>query len=253
MSGEAIVLSSVSFSYGEEEVLSQITAQVKEGECIGIIGPNGGGKTTLLKLILSLIAPTTGTIRLFGKKPQDAYALVGFVPQNLSFDRSFPINVKEVILASRLSHCNFWGQFRKEDIEIGINALREVGLEELWDRPFSSLSGGQCQRVLIARALAAQPKILLLDEPTANIDPDAEKEIYVLLASLKKKMTILLVTHDLEATLNLVDRIFVVDKTLSAMSLPDVCEHFAIGLYHTPLLQKEHPRLRFKEKREKPT
>jgi zinc transport system ATP-binding protein len=237
---DAITLENLSFSYGDELILSNISFSVAPGECIGLIGPNGGGKTTLLKIILSLLKPTKGTVRLFGKKSTEALSMIGWVPQNLHFDRSFPILVHEVILATRLSHLNIWGNFPKSEIEIAKKALAEVGLSELWDRPISSLSGGQCQRVLIARALASEPKILLLDEPTANVDAKAEKEIFQLLSNLKKKITILIVTHDLNATLDLVDRILVVQKEVTLMSLPEVCEHFAMGLYHSPLLEGGH-------------
>lgn len=223
----------VSFSYDHTPVLSHISFAVNPGESIGIIGPNGGGKTTLLKLILGFLKPTKGQIHLLGAT-QDAIA---YVPQSMRFDREFPISVMEVVLSGLLSKLPWYGKFRQKERLMALEALDKVGLSHFHDRPFGQLSGGQAQRVLIARALVSDPKLLLLDEPTASVDAQAEAEIYSLLDKLKGQMTMIMVTHDLRAAINHVDRLFCVQRELFAMKPEEVCEHYAIGLYHDPLLQ----------------
>ena len=210
------------FKYDSSEVLSDVSFSVNEGEFLGIIGPNGGGKTTLLQLLTGFLSPTKGSLKIFDRKPSYEQKSMAYVPQNMRFDRHFPISVIELVLSGRLSELPWYGIYRKEDELIAEEALEEIGLSHLKNRPFGTLSGGQQQRCLIARALASKPKILFLDEPTANVDSDAEYEIMALLQSLKGKMTLLMVTHDLQ--------------TAILYSPQEVCEHYALGLYHPPLL-----------------
>lgn len=224
------------FSYEDQDVLEDISFEVKEGEFIGIIGPNGGGKSTLLKLILGFLEPSSGALKVFGKDPATIRKQMAYVPQNCRFDRHFPISTLELVLMGRLSHLPFWGVYRREDVLKAEDALDAVGLKHLKNKSFGTLSGGQQQRVLIARAIVQEPKILLLDEPTANVDNQAEKDILNLLMELKGKMTILTVTHDLQTTIHRVDRVFCVQHTLIPYTPEEVCEHYALGLYHPPLL-----------------
>lgn len=226
---EAISCKHLSFGYDGTLILNDISFSVQEGEFIGIIGPNGGGKSTLLKLILGFLTPTSGSLQVFTDK-------MAYVPQNMKFDRHFPISALEVVLQGRLSHLPWYGKFSQHEKQKCLDALAEVGLEDLADRPFGTLSGGQQQRVLIARALSSDPTLLLLDEPTANLDPEAEKEIFSILRNLKKEMTILMVTHDLQTAIDEVDRILVVQRGLISYSPQEVCEHYALGLYHPPLI-----------------
>lgn len=233
-----ITAENIRFAYDGNCVLEQVNFQINAGEFVGLFGPNGGGKTTLLSLIMGFLKPASGRLTLFGKPPVEARSHIGWVPQNFQFDRHFPISVEEVVLGGRLSRLSWTGRFKKEDGVIVQQALEKVGMARLLKHPFSSLSGGQAQRVLIARALVSSPSLLLLDEPTASVDPAAQAAIYQLLISLKGEMTILMVTHDLNSAVEQMDRLFCIQKTLTEMSPAKICEHFALGLYHPPLKGK---------------
>lgn len=230
----------VSFSYQSTPVLRQLSFQVYPGEFIGIIGPNGGGKTTLLKLILGFLKPTRGTVHVFGKTT-DGQATqplrLAYVPQSVRFDRDFPISVEEVVLSGLLSRLTWYGRFRSSERKAARQALEKTGLVHLSDHPFGTLSGGQAQRVLIARALVSNPQVLLLDEPTASVDSQAEADIYAILQLLKGTMTILMVTHDLRAAIDQVGRVLCVQGGVISLKPEEVCKHFAFGLYHMPLIQ----------------
>lgn len=227
----------VSFAYQDAPILQNITFQVSEGEFIGIIGPNGGGKTTLLKLLMGFLEPTSGAIQILGAAPSKMHAQLAYVPQVMRYDKQFPISVFELVLTGRLSNLPWYGRYKAQDKEAAENALDLVGLSHIKNAPFGTLSGGQAQRALIARALVSAPKLLLLDEPTASVDPKAEADIYSLLSKLRTKMTILMVTHDLNTAIGQVDRVFCVQRQLISLMPQEVCEHFAMGLYHTPLLK----------------
>ncbi len=230
-------LNHVTFSYDNNPILTDVNFDVYEGEFLGIIGPNGGGKTTLLKLILGFLKPLSGDVSIFGSPPLSCQQPVAYVPQSLRFDKQFPISVLELVLGGRLSCLPWWGRFREEDKKAARSALEKVGLEELQNLPFASLSGGQAQRALIARALVSNPKLLILDEPTASVDAQAEADIFQLLKDLKNEMTLLCVTHDLKTIIDHVDRVLCVQKQVVLLNPQDVCEHFALGLYHTPLIK----------------
>lgn len=224
------------FKYDSTDVLKDVSFSVNEGEFLGIIGPNGGGKTTLLQLLTGFLSPTKGSIKIFDTRATAAQKWMAYVPQTMRFDRHFPISVMELVLGGRLSELPWYGIYKKEDFEIALHSLEKIGLGHLKDRAFGTLSGGQQQRCLIARALASNPRILFLDEPTANVDSDASYEILNLLQSLKGKITILMVTHDLQTAINQVDRVLCVQQTAIAYTPIEVCEHYALGLYHPPLL-----------------
>lgn len=235
-----IDLEHVSFGYHNSPVLKDINFQVNSGEFVGIIGPNGGGKTTLLRLIMGFLKPTSGNIKIFDRPSQAAANQLAYVPQTTRFDKQFPISVWEVVLSGRLSHLPWYGIYRKIDKVAALEALEKVSMLEFQNKAFGTLSGGQAQRVLIARALASHPKLLLLDEPTASVDAQAETEIYNLLKELRGKMTILMVTHNLQVAIKLVDRVLCVRGEVIAIKTEEVCEHFALGLYHTPLINIKH-------------
>jgi zinc transport system ATP-binding protein len=232
-----IKLEDVNFSYQDTTVLEDVNVEVQKGEYIGIFGPNGGGKTTLLKLLMGFLKPTSGSITIFGKSPQTSRDKIAYVPQGLRFDRQFPISVSEVVLSGRLSQLPWHGIFLPEDIKIADEMLHKVGLSDMKNRAFGTLSGGQAQRALIARALVSQPKLLLLDEPTASVDSKSEGEIYSILEGLKKTITILMVTHHLRTAIDQVNRVLLVRKNVISLKPEEVCEHFAIGLYHPPLVK----------------
>lgn len=191
----AIEISDVSFDYGERTILQDVRLNIWEQDSICIVGPNGGGKTTLVKLIIGLLNPDKGVIHIFGRRPDEGRKLIGYVPQYADYDKQFPISVKDVVCMGRLGN-SLTGRFRSEDTDLTLEALDQVGLADHANDSFSALSGGQRQRALIARALATGGKILILDEPTANIDREAETHLYELLTELNSRMTILMVTHD---------------------------------------------------------
>lgn len=226
----------VTFSYDNLIILKNVSCHIQEGEFIGIIGPNGGGKTTFLKLVMGFLSPTSGSIQLFGASPQLQKNKIAYVPQILRFDKKFPISVNELILSGRLSELPFYGRYNQSDREDAKEILSKMRLDMLKDRPIGTLSGGQMQRALIGRALIAKPKLLLLDEPTANVDAQAESEIYSILKELRGQITIAMVTHNLKASINLVEKVLCIQTEVSMLKTTEVCEHFALGLYHTPLL-----------------
>jgi zinc transport system ATP-binding protein len=185
--------------YENELVLEDINLAVNELDFIGLIGPNGGGKTTLLKVLLGLLLPMRGEVRILDKSVKEGRRYIGYVPQVIQFDRDFPISVWDVALMGRLGKRRLLQRYTAEDEEVVAEALRQVEILDLRDRPIGELSGGQRQRAYIARALATEPKILLLDEPTASVDPQVSISIYELLSRLNDYVTILMISHDMSA------------------------------------------------------
>ncbi|MCS7306433.1 MAG: ABC transporter ATP-binding protein [Thermoguttaceae bacterium] len=194
-----VELREVHFAYGGLVVLEGVNLTIWPGEWLLVVGPNGGGKTTLLKLILGLLQPTAGTVRLFGQEPIKTRHRVGYMPQHLQFDALFPVTVMDIVLMGRLGIGGRGpvGWYSKQDRLAAQQALAEVGLAGLENQSFSALSGGQRQRVLIARAICSGPELLLLDEPTAHVDPQAERQLREILQQLHRRMTIVMVSHDL--------------------------------------------------------
>ncbi|MBP7096831.1 MAG: ABC transporter ATP-binding protein [Spirochaetia bacterium] len=201
----AVEFDRVSFAYENVPVLEDASFHVHSGEFASLVGPNGSGKTTILRLLLGLKTPRAGTIRVFGKAPGAERDAIGYVPQSLSFDRAFPVAVREVAAMGRLRGNS--GGYRTADREAALAALDAVGIAELANRPYPALSGGQRRRVLIARALASEPRMLVLDEPTAGVDAASEERLYRTLESLKDRTTVLIVTHDTTFVSELVDAV----------------------------------------------
>jgi zinc transport system ATP-binding protein len=233
-----IELSDVSFTFEKgQPLLSGISTSIKENELVAIIGPNGSGKTTLLKLMMGFLFPSSGNVTLFNEEPSKSHLKIGYVPQINLYDTKYPISVLDVVLMGAISQMTWYGRYSQKTKEKAIESLKIVGLEHLKDRSFGTLSGGQAQRVLIARAIINSPKILFLDEPTANIDIETQKQILKLLVSLKKEMTIVMVTHHLQSFIEHVNRVLCVQHTLTEFNKEEICEHFALGVFHSPLLQ----------------
>lgn len=238
-SGQPIIeIEKMSFAYRRVPILTDVNLTIQAGEFVTIIGPNGGGKTTLLKLLAGLLAPTEGSIRIFGMDPRDACRDFAYVPQRLIFDRQFPITVRELVLQGRLAQAPLFGRFGEADEQAAREALETVRLLDMAGAALGTLSGGQLQRALIARALAANPKLLLLDEPTSSVDPKSKLAIYELINSLTDRMTIVMVTHDLQALIDNVQRVLCVQQEVSPFTPEQVCKHFMAGLYHSPLLSQ---------------
>jgi len=183
--------------YNNEPVLEDINLSVKELDFIGLLGPNGGGKTTLLKVLLGLLPSMRGKVYIMGKSVKEGRQYIGYVPQTVEFDRDFPISVWDMVRMGRLGKRRLLQRYTAKDNESVTEALRSVEMLDLRNHPIGELSSGQRQRVYIARALATEPKILLLDEPTSSVDPKVSTNIYELLRELNEHITILMASHDM--------------------------------------------------------
>ncbi|MCF2139383.1 MAG: ABC transporter ATP-binding protein [Candidatus Lokiarchaeota archaeon] len=213
----AIEFSNVNIGYPGHLVLQNLNFIIKEGEYVGIIGPNGSGKTTLLKTLLHLIKPIAGTIQIYGKPIDNRIRnSIGYVPQSSPIPREFPLSVKEAVLMGRYGQIGLFHRPKKIDHEMVHNALIQVHLHEFANRPIGHLSGGEQQKILIARALARNPKILLLDEPTSALDFEMTRSVFSLVDELHKKygLTILMVHHNVNLIRKHCDRLFVLDQMI---------------------------------------
>lgn len=199
MSNAIIEIRNLNFSYNRQPVLRDVNLNIKSGDFMAMIGPNGGGKTTLLKLMLGLLNPASGRIRIFGKPPAEVSHRIGYVPQDVHINKNFPISSSDVVLMGKLKPGRGWSRHSSEDRNAAIEALAQVEMENFRNHRIGELSGGQKQRIFVARALVTDPDILFLDEPTASIDSKGQNEFYALLEELNKKITIIFVSHDLMA------------------------------------------------------
>ncbi len=236
-----IEIEDVSFSYDRIPVLKNIFLTVQPSEFIGLIGPNAGGKSTLVKLILGILEPASGNIRVFGKKPGDASSDIGYVPQYPTFARrDFPINVFETVIMGRLDNSTWFGPYSKQDKDITYDVMDALEIQELAKRPIANLSGGQLQRVLIARALVTLPQLLILDEPTANIDIKVEEDIFRLLKQYNEHMSILVVSHDIGFISGYVDRVACLNQELVSHATHDITGKTIEELYGTSVRMINH-------------
>jgi len=238
MSDTIIKLKNLCFYYEKTPILENVSLSIKQGSFNAIIGPNGGGKTTLLKLLLGLLQPTSGQILLKNLSPQDVRDQIGYVPQSVKTDSSFPITLYQVVLLGRVEMAKLFSRYPKEIKKRADELIEILSLSKHKNKAFGSLSGGLKQRTLIARALLSDPEFLFLDEPTASIDPENQEKIFSLLQNYRGKKTILMVTHDLESIFKKVDKVFSCQRSINSYLPEEVCKHFAFGLYHTPLSKK---------------
>ncbi|HOO28865.1 MAG TPA: ABC transporter ATP-binding protein, partial [Lachnospiraceae bacterium] len=226
----------LSVYYGDTAAITNICLTVEKGEFLGIIGPNGGGKSTLLKAILGLVPVTAGNILVYGQAVKKSRIAVGYVPQFATMDRRFPISVLEVVLTGRLkAGLSLFAKYSGEDREVAYTQLKRVGIEHLAKRQISELSGGEFQKLLIARALMVHPALLLLDEPTASVDVKSREQIYHLLKELNDEMTIVLVTHDLLAISSEVKTLACLNRRLVYHGEPQLDEQIVRELYGCPV------------------
>lgn len=210
----AISTQGLYFRYDGSWVLEDIDLKIGPYDFAGLVGPNGGGKTTLLKIVLGLLTPERGSVRVFGAAPREASRHVGYVPQHIFLDAEFPITVMEVVLLGCLSRNPLGWLHRNQQRDQAREALAEVDMLAYRGRPFGALSGGQRQRVLIARALVNQPRLLLMDEPTANVDSLSQQQIYDLLHRINERCAIILVSHDLGVVTSHATRVACLNRKL---------------------------------------
>ncbi len=216
-----IKLKNIFFSYDKQNVLEDINLDILKDDFLAIIGPNGGGKSTLLKLILNLLEPKKGEIKKYLNKNE-----IGYVPQNTNLNIDFPITALEVVLMGHTPKKRKLFGYSKEDIACAMNSLKKVSMEDFANNKIGDLSGGQRQRVFIARALCSNPKLMLLDEPTASIDVKGQKEVYDLLRELNKSIAIVVVSHDISVLLNYAKNVAHINKKLVYHHLKNIEEKY---------------------------
>jgi len=237
---EVVRLNDIWVNFNGTPILEGINLSIEQDDFLGIIGPNGGGKTTLLKVMLGLIEPDRGRVTILGKSPQKSRSSIGYVPQHNLFDRDFPISVGEVALMGRYGRTGLIRRYNHDDSTAAENALRKVGMFEHRNRQMGKLSGGEQQRVLIARALVSDPQLLLLDEPTASVDPTMQTEFYELLQRLKNRMAIVIVSHDISAISIYVDKIACLNQQLFYHGHKEISPEVLEATYKCPVQMIAH-------------
>ncbi len=235
-----IEFQNVSFSYGNHWVLEDVSLHVHDSEFVSIVGPNGGGKTTLIKLTLGLLRPDKGSIRVLNQSPDKVRSRIGYVPQHCNCDLQFPVRISDVVLMGRLNPNHWCGYYSREDRVAMSQALNQVGLSGVENQSFSTLSGGQRQRVMIARALASEPSLLLLDEPTSNVDANAESELYTQLKAMSRRLTVVLVTHDLGFASKYVDTVVCVNRKVLVHPTSEINGQIISDIYGSDIRMIRH-------------
>lgn len=220
-----IEINNLSFGYDNTLILKDINLTVEEKDFVGIIGPNGGGKTTLLKILLGFLKPAAGEIIILGKTPVQARKNIGYVPQYSEMDKHFPIKAKDVIAMGLCDNKSFFPFFTKSDYIKVFRIMELLKIEKLAENKFGELSGGQKQRVLICRALVSNPDMLFLDEPTASVDASIEEDIYKILADFNKNIAILLVSHDVGFISSYVNKVACINRNLVIHPINEVVDH----------------------------
>lgn len=226
----AVRLEEVTFSYGDSPVLTNVNLEISSGELAYIVGPNGGGKTTLLKLILGLQKPDRGVIEIFSEAAEKSFHRIGYSPQYIHFDPQFPITVLDIVLMGSLINKKF-GFFNKKEREAAFEALSRLDITELAEKRFSQLSGGQRQRVLIARSLVNKPELLMLDEPTANVDFHTEDRLMTIIRELSRDHTILLVSHDFNFVSDAASKVVCVNRDVHVHPTSEVTGEALQSIY----------------------
>ena len=230
----------VSFNYDNSPTLVDINFSIEKNDFVAIVGPNGGGKSTLLKLILAQEIPSKGSIKVFGDKNYKSLEKLGYVPQFTTHQQDFPLRLIDMVLQSKLRNNSFFVRYSLKDKQRAAEILEMLKIGEYKDKFLSELSGGQRQRALIARALIDDPEILILDEPTASVDISVEQDIYDILKDLNKNMTILLVTHDVSFVSKYVNKVFCVNRYLHAHKLDELTNTDAQEVYNRSMKMIKH-------------
>jgi zinc transport system ATP-binding protein len=230
----AIEIRGLEFSYNGRPALRDVDLTIRRGNFTALIGPNGGGKTTLLKLMLGLLTPDRGTVRILGRPPAEVVVRVGYVPQDLGRNQRFPVTVRDVVLTGRLRGRRNWLRYGRADRDAARRTMERLEILDLRNRRIGDLSGGQRQRVYIARALVSDPEILFLDEPTASVDAAHQTEFYELLRELNRTVTILIVNHDLMVISSFVQSVVCVNRTIHYHDGAEVTDAM-MSMYHCPV------------------
>ncbi len=231
MNESIIEVESLDFTYNGQLVLENINLAINTGDFVAMIGPNGGGKTTLLKLLLGLLTPRSGSVQVFGRNPKEVTHRIGYVPQNIHFNQRFPISAQDVVLMGLLKPGRQWSRYTKADRIAAQGALEKMEMAAKGRRRIGELSGGQRQRVFIARALVTEPDILILDEPTASIDSKGQHEFYELLHALSRDITIVLASHDLMVLSRYVKSVACVNRNLHYHDQGEISEKMIESMY----------------------
>jgi zinc transport system ATP-binding protein len=231
----AVELEHVTFRYPHsgdpDPILDDVTFQIETDDYLGLIGPNGGGKTTLLKIMLGLLKPLSGSVKVFGKPPAQVRSRIGYVPQHAEIDTAAPATVLDVVLIGRLGRSSWGIQYGSSHRRRAFDALCQTGVEDLSERPISELSGGQRQRVLVARALASEAEILLLDEPMAGVDAPVEQSLNDLLNRLNESLPIVVVSHDIAFVSNHLKSVACLNRRLVCHGASDITAEMIAEAY----------------------
>ncbi|MEJ2156737.1 MAG: ABC transporter ATP-binding protein [Desulfobacteraceae bacterium] len=233
MTNAIVELKNVSHAYNGEVALEDVNLDIQHGDFIAMIGPNGGGKTTLLKIILGLVSPDSGTVRVKGEPAHKASSCIGYVPQNVDINRNFPISVLDVVLMGKLDPKRRWARNSAVNRREAMAALDRMGMASAANKKIGTLSGGQRQRVFIARALVTAPQLLLLDEPTAGIDTKGQAQFYKLLKDLNAEITIVVVSHDLLVISSYIKSVACMNKRLHYHDDAEITQEMLETMYCT--------------------
>ena len=236
MTEPVIEVQNVTLGRNGQKILDNVSLRVDSGDFYAIIGPNGGGKTTLLKIILGILEPHAGSIQLLGGSPREKRRLCGYVPQFRTFDFRYPITVRDMVLSGRLGHIpGIRKKYRPVDIQMANEAMEKMGVCDLGDRQICNLSGGEQQSAIIARALAGGPRILLLDEPTVFVDAPTEEHFYDILEDLRSSMTMVLVTHDIGVISTHVTKVACLNHQIYTHGTNEITEDMIMSAYQCPV------------------
>lgn len=238
MSNVLVHLQGVSVRYGSNEVLKDVTLDIYEDDFLGIIGPNGGGKTTLVKAILGMVT-YTGTITLSSQLKSDGVLRIGYMPQVSAFDRKFPISLVEMVLSGLQNRKGFFGRYKNSDRQRALELLMMAGLEDVSNHQIGEVSGGQLQRALLCRAVIQQPKLLILDEPANFVDNKFENELYTMLEKLSSQMAIVMVSHDIGTITSVVRSIVCVNLSVHRHNSNHITQE-QLDNYHCPIQIVSH-------------
>jgi zinc transport system ATP-binding protein len=225
----------VCFSYNGNPVLRDVNFTMRKGDFVAVIGPNGGGKTTLLKLMLGLLKPQRGNIHVFGQPPKEVAPRIGYVPQDIHVNKGFPISVLHIVLIGRLRGGGGWRRFSRKDRILARHALERVQMWDYRKQRMGALSGGQRQRVFVARAMVSEPELLFLDEPTASVDSKGQTDFYEFLKKLNDTVTIVVVSHDLMVLSTYVKSVACVSGEVFFHDAPEITKDMLEKAYHCPV------------------